>query len=462
MLPAALVELALCRSHRMARSTGSRFPARQRIAARDAPARRVAVEASLVSLWSDVLGCTGIGVDDNFFDLGGHSILAATILLRAEQALGRAPGLNALFEGPTIRQLAHAFRGETSQSARMVLTWLTDAAPGEDRERPPLIVMPSMFGAVAEWRAFFRGRDVDRPIFGLELLSPASYWTDEPTMQEIAARSVEVLLRDLSSLRFHLIGHSFGGRLAFELGQQLDAAGRPPSSIVIVDTPTTGRSRSIRWRDLRSMVANAPGWVKNELQIYGAADLAQRIRNRWRFRVQAHERGLDGIFDVSRFPEGYRRRLFDSQRAFTTYRAQPTRNRVVYLRSRVRSLVHFHRPDGGWGELVPPAQLTVVPIPGDHGSALFAHRREDVAFQGMDAHEQRERAGAGDPAGGEARQHTIPRAGGRALAFDGSASAATVGARRKSGSATSMPGCCRTREHTHGEQRVATSRKKRS
>src|SRR5262249_19309909 len=150
----------------------------------------------------------------------------------------------------------------------------------EHRDRPPLIVMPSMFGAVVEWRTFFHGLEIDRPIFGLELLSGVSYWTDEPTMEEIAARCVEVVQRDLSSRRFHLIGHSFGGRLAYELGRQLEAAGRPPSSIVIADTPTTGEPRSLRWRDVYSMAANAPGWLKNELQIYGAGALANRIRNR--------------------------------------------------------------------------------------------------------------------------------------------------------------------------------------
>jgi amino acid adenylation domain-containing protein len=390
MLPAALVELTalpLSPNGKVDRLALPR-PATDR-AARDAPAPPSdAIEASLVALWSDVLNCTGIGVDDNFFDLGGHSILAATMLLRAEQALGRAPGLNVLFEGPTIRQLAHAFRGERSQSARMVLTWITDAAPGKDRGRPPLIVMPSMFGAVAEWRPFFRELDLDRPIFGLELLSDASYWTDEPTMEEIAARCVEVLQRDLSSRRFHLIGHSFGGRLAYELGQQLDAAGRPPVSIVIADTPTTVAPRSIRWRDLRSMALNAPRWLKNELQIYGAAALAHRIRSRWRFRLQAHERELDGIFDLSRFPEGYRRRLFDSHRAFTMYRARPTHNRVVYLRCRVRSLIHFDRPDGGWGELVPAQGLTVLPIPGDHGSLLYPQWRKDVSSAIQQALEQ--------------------------------------------------------------------------
>jgi thioesterase domain-containing protein len=381
MLPSALLELTvlpLSPNGKVDRLALPR-PATDRTA-REAPARPAdAVEASLIALWSEVLNCTGIGVDDNFFDLGGHSILAATMLLRAEQALGRAPGLSVLFEGPTIRQLAHAFRGEASQPARMVLTWITDPAPGEDRGRPPLIVMPSMFGAVAEWRPFFQGVPVDRPIFGLELLSGASYWTDEPTMQEIAARCVEVIQRDLASRRFHLIGHSFGGRLAYELGQQLEAAGRPPTSIVIADTPTTGAKRGLRWRDVRSMATNAPGWLKNELQIYGPAALAQRIRSRWRFRVQAHDRGLDGIFDLSRFTEGYRRRLIDSHRAFTVYRARPTSNRVVYLRSRVRSLIHSDRPDGGWGELVPGPRLTVLPIPGDHGSLLYPRWREDVA-----------------------------------------------------------------------------------
>jgi thioesterase domain-containing protein len=379
MLPATLMELTalpLSPNGKVDRTALPR-PATDRTARDAAAPPGDAIEASLVALWSDVLNCTGIGVDDNFFDLGGHSILAATMLLRAERALGRAPGLNVLFEGPTIRQLAHAFRGKASRPARMVLTWITDAASGEDRSRPPLIVMPSMFGAVDEWRTFFQGVDVDRPIFGLELLSDASYWTDQPTIEEIAARSVEVLLRDLAGRRFHMIGFSFGGRLAYEIGQQLDAAGRAPVSIMIVDTPTTGPRRSVRWRDLRSMLANVPVWMKNELQMYGAAALTRKIRNRWRFRVQA-QGGVDGIFDVSQFPEGWRRRLFDSHRAFTAYRARPTSNRVVYLRSRVRSLIHSYRPDGGWGEHVPAPKLTVMPIPGDHGSVLYPRWRAEV------------------------------------------------------------------------------------
>jgi hypothetical protein len=63
----------------------------------------------------------------------------------------------------------------------------------------------------------------------------------------------------------------------------------------------------------------------------------------------------------------------------------------VYLRSRVRSLIHSHRPDGGWGEIVPAARLTVVPIPGDHGSVLYPQWREDVASAIREALEQVDR-----------------------------------------------------------------------
>src|SRR4030095_10468636 len=168
--------------------------------------------------------------------------------------------------------------------------------------------------------------------------------------------------------------------LAYEIGQQLAAAGQPPGSIVILDTPSAPSGQSLRLRDVRSIAANAPRWLRNELQIYGAKDLARRLRNRLKFRVQAHGAGLEGIFDLSLFPESYQRRMFESHHAFVAYKARPTKNRVVYLHSRVRSLIHLDRPDGGWGQLVPAPQLTILPIPGDHGSVLAPRFRNDVAL----------------------------------------------------------------------------------
>lgn len=94
-------------------------------------------------------------------------------------------------------------------------------------------------------------------------------------------------------------------------------------------------------------------------------------------------------FDWPNLPVLYRRRLSQSYTAVRNYRPRPTENRLLYLRSRVRKLIHRHRPDGGWGQYVRPDSLGVYVIPGDHGSAL--HARWKSAFletlrQALSAH----------------------------------------------------------------------------
>ena len=127
------------------------------------------------------------------------------------------------------------------------------------------------------------------------------------------------------------------------------------------------------------MAGNLVPWMINELQYYGPWHLGRRAWARWRFRSgtgedEHHER-LNQVFDLSRFPEVYQKRLRQSRQASAAYRPKPTTNRVVYLRSRIQSLIHAYQPDGGWGAFVPPGMLTVRTLPSDHGSALHARWR---------------------------------------------------------------------------------------
>jgi hypothetical protein len=66
------------------------------------------VEQTLASIWSAVLGVDRVGVDDNFFDLGGHSMLAVRMLARVRDSVGLELELAQVFERPTIRELADA------------------------------------------------------------------------------------------------------------------------------------------------------------------------------------------------------------------------------------------------------------------------------------------------------------------------------------------------------------------
>ena len=77
-------------------------------AARNSP--RTPAERSVARLWAEVLGVAEVGGDDNFFDLGGHSLLLAQLHARLEDLLGREISLLDLFLHPTVRaQAAHLF-----------------------------------------------------------------------------------------------------------------------------------------------------------------------------------------------------------------------------------------------------------------------------------------------------------------------------------------------------------------
>jgi acyl carrier protein len=76
---------------------------------------RSSLEEAIATAWCEVLGCGTVGVHDNFFELGGHSLMATRVLARLESRLGRTLPVRALFESPTVAELA--FRMETVEPA---------------------------------------------------------------------------------------------------------------------------------------------------------------------------------------------------------------------------------------------------------------------------------------------------------------------------------------------------------
>src|SRR5205085_1334817 len=66
------------------------------------------VEAEVVRIWEEVLGTEGVGVHDNFFQLGGHSLLIIQVASRVQQSFGVNIDVQTFFQGPTIASLATA------------------------------------------------------------------------------------------------------------------------------------------------------------------------------------------------------------------------------------------------------------------------------------------------------------------------------------------------------------------
>jgi amino acid adenylation domain-containing protein len=107
-------------------------------AAREQTAPRSEIESTLAGLWAEVLGCDRVGIDESFFDLGGHSLLLARVQTLLAERLGREVPLLKLIEYPTVKALSAWLEGEGDAAVVSVAAEAGPggaAAPGESRDR---------------------------------------------------------------------------------------------------------------------------------------------------------------------------------------------------------------------------------------------------------------------------------------------------------------------------------------
>src|SRR5262249_4962318 len=105
------------------------------------------VESIVAKMISDVLQCGPVGRHDSFFDLGGHSLSAATLVQRLQDEIGRAIRVTTLFEFPTPCALAAAFGAESGTSgASEVESGSLVEQLNQTGSRPPFIFLHSALG----------------------------------------------------------------------------------------------------------------------------------------------------------------------------------------------------------------------------------------------------------------------------------------------------------------------------
>ncbi|MFM8275799.1 MAG: thioesterase domain-containing protein, partial [Cyanobium sp.] len=194
------------------------------------------VEETLAALWSELLRIERVGRHDDFFALGGHSLLVLRLLIEIDQAFGVRLSAGAVFVRPTLANLADAICDSRLVEQASALVPLQPKG-----QEPPLFVSPGLMGSVLYLQVLAEALGEDRPIFGL----PNPGLDGRPplaSVPELAAHHLLAIRRRQPRGPYYLAGHSSGGRVAFEMARQLERQGETVASLIILDTTAPDRS----------------------------------------------------------------------------------------------------------------------------------------------------------------------------------------------------------------------------
>jgi amino acid adenylation domain-containing protein len=239
MIPAVFVQLAAlpltpnCKIDRRALPV----PQQTRLESADSfVAPRDKLESQLTEIWEEFLKIKPIGIRDNFFDLGGDSLLAMSLFVKIAEICQIQLPLSAIFQVPTIESLAKVLRSETSLPAWYSLVPIqpmSDPPESNIGQQSPLFIIHWL-----NHRELYQQLGFNRPIYGLHygIADASDRVLTLPTIEDLATHYIKEM-RDIQSQGpYYLVGHSWGGTIAYEMARQLVAQGHEVDLLALLDT----------------------------------------------------------------------------------------------------------------------------------------------------------------------------------------------------------------------------------
>ena len=348
----------------------------------------------------ELLGIDAVGVRDDFFALGGHSLIAVRLFARVKKQFRVDYPMSVLFEAPTVERLAALLRrdgvapeaagratgGAAAEAPRHRHRHLVAMHPSKHGDGAPFFLVAGMFGNVLNLRHLAQLCGGDRPFYGLQARGLFGDMAPHATFEAAAADHIAELRTVQPHGPYLLGGFSGGGITAYEMARQLRAAGEEVALLVLLDTPLPGKDvvglvdrLRIQWQRL---ARQGPGY------------LWRWARSRWQWELARLRRRLGRGDDAAAAPSG----AFHSQAieaafrgALAVYRVEPQPLAAWLFRpaldrtydlgggrhaNRARELV---LPDNGWTPYL--ADLRVVEVPGDHDSMVLEPNVRSLAAQ---------------------------------------------------------------------------------
>ena len=193
---------------------------------------RDAIETRLTDIWSAVLRNRFVGINDNFFDLGGHSLLVAKLISEIDQEFGLQLSMASIFEAPTIARQAAVIKGNSTLSATAAIV------PVQSRgSKPPFFCCGFDSGPI--FLPLARHMGTDQPLLCVGMTAVEASQLSTPYRMEDIAACVARRIRQVQTDGPYLVGGvCAGGLLAYETARQLMHQGQEVAVLALFEPQT--------------------------------------------------------------------------------------------------------------------------------------------------------------------------------------------------------------------------------
>ncbi len=319
--------------------------------------KRRELEEKLKTMWQEVLKVETVGLDDDFFDLGGQSMLAVRLMGKVRELTQENIPIAQLIKVRTIREMVDLLTQEGGIKQESMLSSLVPFQ--EKGSKRPLFFAHSLGGNVLNYRLLSEYLGEEQPFYGLQ--AKGVYGDEEPltTVSDMAAHYIKEIRTIQEKGPYFIGGFSGGGITAFEMANQLIAAGEEVPLVVMFDSYEPSYMRYLKTRWILPPQVISMLWVLS-LHWYNMRSksfremidyIAYRLKNGdWRSRNELPPQ-LKHVQRITRD-------------AVMAYEPEPVDVRVTLFRAieQQKSI----RRDLGW-EKVAKEGVEVVDIPGAHG-----------------------------------------------------------------------------------------------
>ncbi len=311
-------------------------------------------EVRLAGLWQEVLGISPIGAEDDFFDLGGHSLSAVRLFSRIETVFGRDIPLAEMLQARTVRSMARLLEDPKGEKEWKCLVRINVAG-----NRPRVFIVHGGGGNVlcfARLAAHLPAYDV----YGLQALGLDRRHLPQLSVRGMADRYAAEIREEQPHGPFRIVGYSFGSIVAFELALLLQASGEEVAFLGLLDRAMPARS-------------SAPP----------RSNLVSEMWDQGTTRLKFHLRLKAGrLLLGAGLPVPFMQKIYNAANGFMGQNYVPPAaflgNMAVFQTEERRSEGVDPASEKGWGPHV-KGETSVYPVPGTHHTLLEDPHVRDVA-----------------------------------------------------------------------------------